>query len=70
MIPHQPLFSIAPKPFYAIDRIEVQRILGYIVEAEEKKKAKVQEKRDEEGVKVELSKELKNSLKVDYEDLE
>ena len=42
-----------------IDRIEVQRILGYIVEAEEKKKAKVQEKRDEEGVKVELSKELK-----------
>ena len=42
-----------------IDRIEVQRILGYIVEAEEKKKAKVQEKRDEEGVKVELSKSLK-----------
>ena len=28
-----------------IDRIEVQRILVYIVEAEEKKKAKVQEKR-------------------------
>jgi len=53
-----------------IDRIEVQRILGYIVEAEEKKKAKVQEKRDEEGVKVELSKELKNSQKVDYEDIE
>ena len=26
--------------------------------------------RDEEGVKVELSKELKNSQKVDYEDLE
>ena len=53
-----------------IDRIEVQRILGYLVEAEEKKKAKVQEKRDEEGVKVELSKELKNSQKVDYEDIE
>ena len=27
-------------------------------------------KRDEEGVKVELSKELKNSQKVDYEDIE
>ncbi|MFN3975457.1 MAG: flagellar biosynthesis anti-sigma factor FlgM [Aquificaceae bacterium] len=53
-----------------IDRIDIQRILGYIVEAEENKRSKVQEKRDEEGVKVELSKELKNFQRVDYEDIE
>lgn len=53
-----------------IDRVELQRILGYIVEPEEKKRAKVQEKRDEEGVRVELSKELKASQNVDYEDIE
>ncbi len=53
-----------------IDRVELQRILGYIVEVEEKKKSKVQRREEDEGVKVELSEELKNSQKVDYEDIE
>lgn len=52
-----------------IDRVELQRILGYIIGVEEKKKDKVQKKEDEEGVKVELSKELKDFQRVDYEDI-
>lgn len=53
-----------------IDRVELQRILGYIVEIDEKRKSIPQEKKDQEKeVRIEVAKELKDSKKVDYEEL-
>ncbi|MFN7066025.1 MAG: flagellar biosynthesis anti-sigma factor FlgM [Aquificaceae bacterium] len=50
-------------------RVELQWLLGYIADLEEKRKERVQEKK-EEGVRVEISKELKESKEVDYENLQ
>ncbi|MFN3598120.1 MAG: flagellar biosynthesis anti-sigma factor FlgM [Aquificaceae bacterium] len=52
-----------------IDRVELQRIIGYIADVEERKKTQAQEKK-EEAVKVEIPQELRNTQKADYEDLE
>ncbi len=51
-----------------IERAELQRIIGYIADVEERKKTQAQEKR-EEAVKVEIPQELRNTQKADYEDL-
>lgn len=52
-----------------IDRVELQRILGYIAEAEERKSKQKEEKKELEVVKVEVSEALKSSESVDYENL-
>ncbi|MCS6958140.1 MAG: flagellar biosynthesis anti-sigma factor FlgM [Aquificaceae bacterium] len=52
-----------------IDRVELQRILGYIAEAEERKSKQKEEKKELEAVKVEVSEALKSSESVDYENL-
>ncbi len=50
-----------------IDRVEIQRILSNLFEREEKVKQRAY--RREEGVKVEVQKELTEVHKVDYEDI-
>ncbi|MEN3028711.1 MAG: flagellar biosynthesis anti-sigma factor FlgM [Aquificaceae bacterium] len=52
-----------------IDRVELQRVLSYSAELEERKRRQTEEKSKEEEVRVELSQGLRGSRQVDYEDL-
>ncbi|MDW8032680.1 MAG: hypothetical protein RMH93_03945 [Aquificaceae bacterium] len=52
-----------------IDRVELQRALGYTVELEERKRRQAEERSGEEEVRVELSEGLKGPRHMDYEDL-
>lgn len=52
-----------------IDRVELQRIIGYITDLEEKKRRHVQEREENQGVSVELSQRILTSQDVNYEDL-
>lgn len=52
-----------------IERIELQKVLGYITEAEERKNKRAEDRKNREEVRVELSRELRNTQGVDYEDL-
>ncbi len=51
-----------------IDRVELQRIIGYVAELEERRKREVKEKEDQ-GVSVELSQRLQKGEVVNYEAL-
>ncbi|QID33321.1 hypothetical protein [Pampinifervens florentissimum] len=52
-----------------IDRVDIQRIIGYIAELEERKRRQVQEKEESQGVSVELSQRLQKGGVVNYEDI-
>ncbi len=52
-----------------IDRVDIQRIIGYIAELEERKRKQVQEKEESQGVSVELSQRLQKGGVVNYEDI-
>ncbi len=53
-----------------IDRVELQNVMGYLAELEEKKKRQVQEERREnQGVSVEISNRLTRGETINYEDL-
>jgi len=52
-----------------IDRVDIQRIIGYITELEERKRRQVQEKEESQGVSVELSQRLQKGGVVNYEDI-
>ncbi len=52
-----------------IDRVDIQRIIGYITEIEERKRRQVQEKEESQGVSVELSQRLQKGGVVNYEDI-
>lgn len=50
-----------------IDRVELQNIIGYIRELEERKSKQVQEKEEGQSVSVELSHRLQGGQEVNYE---
>ncbi len=50
-----------------IDRIELQKIVGYIAELEERSRRQVKEKEESKSVSVELSNPLQRNHAVDYE---
>ncbi len=52
-----------------IDRVDIQRIIGYITELEERKRKQVQEKEESQGVSIELSQRLQKGGVVNYEDI-
>ncbi len=52
-----------------IDRIELQRIVGYIAELEERSRRQVKEKGESESVSVELSNPSQRNHAIDYEHL-
>ncbi len=52
-----------------IDRIELQKIVGYIAELEERSRRQVKEKEESKSVSVELSNPLQRNHAVDYEHL-
>ncbi len=53
-----------------IDRVELQNVMGYLAELEEKRKRQVQEERREnQGVSVEISNRLTRGETINYEDL-
>lgn len=52
-----------------IDRVELQKIIGYVAELEERKRRQVKGKEEDKGVSVELSNPLQRGDAVNYEDL-
>ncbi len=52
-----------------IDRVELQKIIGYVAELEERKRRQVKGKEEDKGVSVELSNLLQRGDAVNYEDL-
>ncbi|MEM0472958.1 MAG: hypothetical protein QXX84_08685 [Sulfolobales archaeon] len=52
-----------------IDRIELQKIVGYIAELEERSRRQVKEKEESKSVSVQLSNPLQRNHAVDYEHL-
>ncbi len=52
-----------------IERTELQKIIGYIYQAEERRRNVIKEKESQGEVKIEIAEELKNSKNIDYEDL-
>ncbi len=52
-----------------IDKVDIQRIIGYITELEERKRKQVKGKEESQGVSVELSQRLQKGGVVNYEDI-
>ncbi len=52
-----------------IDRVELQKIIGYVAELEERKRRQVKGREEDKGVSVELSNLLQRGDAVNYEDL-